>query len=85
MLGEKKSINFSKWPEWDEAILKDDEIKIAVQVNGKVRAEIMVGVSESEESVKTKALQNESILKFTTGKNINRVIYVKNRLVNIVV
>jgi leucyl-tRNA synthetase len=85
LLGEKKSINFSKWPVWDEKLIKDDEIKIAVQVNGKVRAEIMIQVDETEEKIKEKVLQNQQVLKFTISKEIKKVIYVKNRLINIVV
>jgi leucyl-tRNA synthetase len=84
-LGEKKDINISEWPPYDEKFIKDDEVKIAVQVNGKVRAEIMINVSEEEEEIKRKASSDESVLKFTTGKEIKKIIYVKNRLVNIVV
>ncbi|MEI7709303.1 MAG: leucine--tRNA ligase, partial [bacterium] len=83
-LGEKKSIHLSTWPKFDENLIKDDEVKIAVQVNGKVRAEIMIGADEGEESVKEKALQNELILKHISGANIKKVIYVKNRLISIV-
>ena len=85
ILGEKKSINISEWPTWDENLMKDAEIKIAVQVNGKVRAEILVGADDSEEIIKENALGNEAILKHITGKEIKKVIYVKNRLINIVV
>jgi leucyl-tRNA synthetase len=84
-LGEKKDINISEWPPYDEKFIKDDEVKIAVQVNGKVRAEIMINISEEEEEIKRKASSDESVLKFTTGKEIKKIIYVKNRLVNIVV
>jgi leucyl-tRNA synthetase len=84
-LGEKKSINISEWPKYDEALTKDDEVKIAVQVNGKVRAEIVINVSESEEIIKEKALKDEDVLKFISGKEIKKIIYVKTRLVNIVV
>jgi len=84
-LGEKKSINVSEWPKWDENLIKDDEIKIMIQVNGKVRGEIMIEVTESEEKIKQRAGANESVLKFTAGQEIKKIIYVKNRLVNIVV
>jgi leucyl-tRNA synthetase len=85
LLGEKKTINISEWPKWDENLIKDNEIKIAVQVNGKVRAEIMIKSVENEEDVKKKALLNETVSKFTENKEIKKIIYVKNRLVNIVV
>jgi len=85
MLGEKKTINFSKWPKWDENLIKDEEVKIAVQVNGKVRAEILIQTDEKEETVKEKAFANQAVLKFTGGKEPKKIIYVKNRLINIVV
>jgi leucyl-tRNA synthetase len=85
LLGEKKTINLSEWPKWDENLIKDDEMKIAVQVNGKVRAEIIVKNNENEEDIKKKALSDQVVSKFTAGKEIKKTIYVKNRLVNIVV
>ena len=84
-LGEKKNIHLLAWPKYDKKLIKDDEIKIAVQVNGKVRAEILIQADEAEEKIKDEALKNESVKKFIGGKEIRKVIYVKNRLVNIVV
>ena len=84
-LGEKKTIHNSEWPKWDEKLIKDEEIKIAVQVNGKVRAEMLIGINENEEEVKQKALSYEKVVHFISGKEIKKVIYVKNRLVNIVI
>jgi len=84
-LGEKKNISFSAWPKYDKNLIKDEEVKIAVQVNGKVRAEILIQVDENEEEIKKKALQNKLVVKFIEGKEIKKVIYVKNRLLNIVV
>ena len=85
MLGEKKSINFSIWPKWDENLVKDDEIKIMVQVNGKVRAEIMIQAETSEEEIKKQVLLNEAVIRNMAGKEAKRIIYVKNRLINIVI
>jgi leucyl-tRNA synthetase len=83
--GEKKSIHISKWPSWDENLIKDDEVKIAVQINGKVRTEIMIEVTMTEDEVKKRALESMGIAKFISGVEIKRVIYVKNRLINIVI
>ena len=84
-LGKKKSIHLSSWPKWDENLIKDEEVKIVIQINGKVRAEMLVEVDESEEEIKKKAQEHEAILKYINGQNINKIIYVKNRLINIVV
>jgi len=83
-LGNKNSIHLSIWPSFDENLIKDEEIKVVVQINGKVRAEMMIGVEEKEEEVKNKACKNSGILKYLAGKDIKKVIYVKNRLINIV-
>ena len=82
IFGEKKSIHLSLWPKWDEKLAKDDEIKIAVQVNGKVRSEILIGADEEEEEVKEKALKDKNVLRYL-GKDIKRIIYVKNKIINI--
>ena len=85
LIGEKKSINSSKWPEWYADLIQDEEVKIVVQVNGKVRGEIVMPNDAAEEDVKNKALANPAVLKHIQGKNLQRVIYVRNKLINIVV
>jgi len=79
----KGSIHLSNWPKWDESLIKDQEIKIAVQINGKVRTEIVIQMDEKEEDVKKKALADQTVLKYTAGKNPKKIIYVKNRVINI--
>ena len=84
-LGHDKTIAFEKWPEYDESKTIDDEIEIGVQVNGKLRGTIKIALDETENSVKEKALAQENVTKFTEGKEIVKVIVVKNKIVNIVV
>jgi leucyl-tRNA synthetase len=84
-LGEKQTINFSSWPEWDEKLIQAEEIKIAVQVNGKVRAEIMIRADDGEKEAGEKALANEAVLKHIAGRDVKKMIYVKNKLMNIVI
>jgi leucyl-tRNA synthetase len=64
VLGEKKSISLSDWPKQDESLMEDEELKIVIQINGKVRAEIMVSSTETEEEIKKQATENENILKY---------------------
>ena len=80
-----KNINFSDWPKWNENLIKDEEVKIAVQVNGKVRSEIIIQVDEKEEDIKNEALADPIVLKYIEKRDIKKIIYVKNRLINIVV
>jgi leucyl-tRNA synthetase len=83
--GHKKSINFESWPICDLSKIQDEEVKIVAQVNGKVRAEIMIKADENEEDVKIKVLKNQSVIKHLAGRVPKKFIYVKNRLINIVI
>lgn len=85
MLGYTESIAYAKWPQYTEEQAKEDEITVAVQVNGKVRAELLVSPDIAEEEIKQLALANETIQKWLEGKEPKKVIYVKGRLVSIVV
>ena len=67
-----------------EFMMKENKILLIVQINGKVRSEVMIQVDEGEENVKEKAFKNNAILKYITGKDIKKVIYIKNRVINIV-
>ena len=82
-LGDKLCL--STWPVYDEEKTIDEDITIAVQVNGKVRGTIMINVNDLEEDIKTKAFENENVKKFTDGKEIVKVIVIKGKIVNIVV
>ena len=74
-----------KWPTYDENKLVNDEVEIGVQVNGKLRGSILIGLDEDEESIKAKALNHENVKKFTDGLEIVKIIVIKGKIVNIVV
>ena len=84
-LEEEGSVHTKEYPEFDEALVKDESIKIAVQVNGKVRAEIEIPAEASEEEVKELALSNEKIQKHLEGKELIKFIYIPGKIVNVVV
>ena len=63
----------------------ESERDIAVQVNGKVRAIIKVSDNDTEDDVKNKALREENVIKYTEGKEIIKIIVVKNKIVNVLV
>jgi leucyl-tRNA synthetase len=75
----------SKWPKWDKNLIKDEKIRIAIQVNGKVRAEIEIKAGIPQGEVEKIALTNDIIKGWIEGKGIKKVIYIKDKLVNIVV
>lgn len=81
----ENSIHLSEWPKWDEKKIIEEEIKIAIQVNGKVRAEIMISKDMTEEDIKDLALKNKDINIWIENKEIKRVIYVPGRIINIVI
>lgn len=84
-LGNKKSIHLESWPEYDESMLKDREIEIVIQVNGKVRDELEVASDLGEESLKKMVMERPMVKKWTEGKTIKKTVYVKGKLINIVV
>jgi leucyl-tRNA synthetase len=59
-------------------------VKIAIQINGKVRDEIEVEFDTAEDIVKAKAFESENIKRYTDGVEIRKIIYVKNKLLSIV-
>ena len=84
-LGEKKSIHRSLWPKWDKKKVVDDTIKIAVQVGGKVRGEIVVDKDITEDQIREFVLKEKFVIPWVENKIIKRIIYVKGRIVNIVI
>lgn len=85
VLGHDKTIAYEPWPGYDEKELVVDTIEIAVQVNGKLKGKIFVGVDEEQDSALEKAKAVPEVKAFIDGKTIVKEIYVKGRIVNIVV
>ncbi len=84
MLGNSTEIDTETWPVADKEALKEEEITVVLQVNGKVRARISVAPDIDEDKVTNLALECPDVKKFTDGKQIKKTIYVKGKLVNIV-
>lgn len=84
-LGYEYSIFSQKWPVWDESALVRDNIELAIQINGKVKGRIEVPSAASEKEIEDMAMASPETVDLIAGKQIVRVIVVKNRLVNIVI
>jgi leucyl-tRNA synthetase len=84
MLGENSNLLKEAWPKFDPELAKEDEIEIPVQVNGKLRGKIVVAAGTSEPDVIEKALADEKVQSYVTGKQIVKTIYT-GKLVSIVV
>ncbi|MGI6608850.1 MAG: leucine--tRNA ligase [Erysipelotrichaceae bacterium] len=80
----KETLAYELWPEYDEAKLIVDEVEIVVQVNGKLRGRINTALDSEEEKVKQMALQLPNVMAQTEGKTIRKIIYIANKLINIV-
>ena len=85
LLGRKKSIHLEPWPAYDPTLAGRGSGVLVVQVNGKVRANISTDREFSEAEIKEQALALPEIQKWVVGKPIKKIIYVKGRLLNIVV
>lgn len=84
-LGKSPSVSKQPWPAWEEELTIDDEITIAVQVNGKLRAGFTATPDSGNDVLQETALSLEKVQKFTQGKKVIKVIVVPGKLVNIVV
>lgn len=85
LLGGKKSLQLESWPKFDASKIVDTEVQVVVQVNGKVRGKLTVPAGSTESSVKEKALELESVQQALNSVTIKRVVYVPDRLINIVI
>jgi leucyl-tRNA synthetase len=84
-LGHEESLALAPWPSYDPAKLVETTVDVVLQVNGKVRGRIGVGVDTGEKELEALALADESVRRHCEGKQVVKVIVVKNKLVNIVV
>lgn len=83
-LGHSESISYDAWPAFDEAKLVDDEVEIVVQINGKVKAKLMVPSDANKEALEQIAMDDTTVKEQIDGKTVRKVIAVPGKLVNIV-
>lgn len=84
-IGEKGRLYQAEWPKYDEQKTIEDTVEIAVQINGKVKANLTIATDEKQEKVKEMAMNLDSIKAATNGKTVVKEIYVPGRIFNIVV
>ncbi len=83
-LGHTDTIAYAQWPTFDDTKLSDDTVEVAVQINGKIRAKIVVAKDCTKEELETAALENEDVKNWMEGKELKKIIAIPGRLVNIV-
>lgn len=85
MLGNKESIHIQPWPSYDEKLTVDDIVTVVVQVNGKVRTNLEMSKNSTQKQALELALKDENVQKFTEGKEPKKVIYIQDKILNIVI
>ncbi|KON86678.1 leucyl-tRNA synthetase [Sporosarcina globispora] len=83
-LGHSESIAYEAWPAYDEAKMVDDEIEIVIQINGKVKAKLMVPADAKKDLLEQIAMGDDKVKEQIDGKTVRKVIAVPGKLVNIV-
>ena len=74
-----------KWPKYDDNLIREKEVMIVVQINGKKRGLINVDRDTEEEQMINKINKDEKISKYLINKEIRKKIYIKNKLINIII
>ena len=83
--GFEGDMTYAPWPAYDEAKTKASEVEIAVQVLGKIKSRVMIPAEATEEEVLTIVRADEKVAALLEGKNIVKVIYVKGKLINLII
>jgi leucyl-tRNA synthetase len=83
-LGHRQSVFEASWPAWDAALAREDDVEVAVQVNGKLRGRLTVPRGSSQEEVVGRALADPGVRRFMDGSAVKKVVYVPDKLVNLV-
>ncbi len=84
-MGHKESLFLATWPEFHPEKIIEGEVTLAVQINGRVRGEVVVAKDTDEATVREMALKNEKVKPYLEGKEVKKVIVVANKIVSIVV
>ena len=83
--GKKGSVHMQKWPKYNPAFIKEEKITLIIQVNGKVRGKIEAKTGITEEKAKKLAMAEQRIKELIAGKEIKKIIFVPDKLINIVI
>ncbi len=84
-LKNKGLLDYQKWPEYQQELIKEFEKKIIIQINGKKRDEMNVSLDLDIEEIKEMALERERVKKFIKDKKVKKVIWAQEKILNLVV
>lgn len=85
VIGNSTSLSETPWPPYDPDAIKEDQITMVIQVNGKLRSRLQISPESDDEENKEKALADDNVKKFIADKPVKKIIVVKNKLINIVI
>jgi len=83
--GRPKSIHLSLWPKYDPKKIKEENFELVVQINGKARDKFLVPLNLSQKEVEELTIKRENVRKYIKDKEIKKIIYISNKLINIVI
>ena len=83
--GFEGDLTYAPWPEYDEQKMKASEVEIAVQIQGKIKSRVMIPAEATEEQVMEIVKADEKAKPWLEGKTVVKVIYVKGKLINLIV
>jgi leucyl-tRNA synthetase len=83
-LGHDRTLAYEPWPVWDPALVVEDRVTVAVQVNGKLRATLSLPRDSDQSAARAAALEDQRVRRFVDGAEVRKVIYVPNKLLNLV-
>ncbi|MEK7634603.1 MAG: leucine--tRNA ligase [Patescibacteria group bacterium] len=84
-LKNKKSIHLEPWPKYNPKLIKEEEFELIIQINGKVRDKVLVSQNIAQKEAEKLILSREKIKSFIANQSIKKIIFVPNKLINIVV
>ncbi len=84
-LGAEESLAYEPWPTFDQELVKDDEVEIGVQVNGKLRGVVRLAVVADEPTARAAALAEPRVKSHIEGKTIKKLVYVPGKIINVIV
>jgi leucyl-tRNA synthetase len=83
--GHAESLAYVRWPEFDAELAREEEIEVAVQVNGKLRSRLFTSAEASDDDLRQAALADEKVTAAMADKTVVKVIVIPRKLVNVVV
>ncbi len=83
--GNKKSIHLEKWPQYNSKLIQEDVFNLVIQINGKVRDVIEMQKSKNQKEIEKIVFKREKVKKWIKGQKVKKIIYIKNRLINIII